>query len=277
MAESVAIIGLGAMGAALFARAAGVGAKIRAYDVDGAKQALCEEQGAMWTGSPADAAHDARYVHVFVRTDEEVISAVLGPDGVLQGANDSAIVFLHSTISPETTRRVAGEANRKGITVMDAPVTSVPRQVLEGKALFLVGGADDVVAAHLPYLESLGARAIHFGPLGAGNIAKIAKNMMNAAERVVISEAMEIAEAGGLDVAKFMEMAVSQDNGSAISRWERAFAIDGNHPVPKPSSNIMEKDIGLAADLVEALGLAAPVTRGAAATGVKWMEQWERE
>lgn len=276
MSVMVSIVGLGAMGSALFARAKGAGMAISVYDIDERRLGPLEDQGAKLAPSPAAAAEGAGYVHVFVRTDAEVISSVLGPEGVLQGVSEGTVIFLHSTISPNTTKRVADEAIKKGVTVLDAPVTSVPRQVLEGKFLFLVGGADKDVAEHQPHLESLGARVIHFGPLGAGNIAKIAKNMMNAAERVVLSEAMEIAEAGGLDVSKFMEMAVSQDNGSAISRWERAFAIEDNHPVPKPSSNILEKDIGLAADLVEELDLAAPVTRGAAATAAKWVERWER-
>ena len=223
----------------------------------------------------AEASADVPCVHVFVRTGDEVLDATTGPGGVLKGAAPGTVVFLHSTINPVTTQQVAAAAAERGVVVLDAPVTAVPRKVREGGTVFLVGGDEDAVAAHRHHLEPLGAEVIRFGPLGAGNVAKIAKNRMNAAERGLLSEVMEIASSGGLDVARFMEMAVAEDGGSAISRWERALAIVDNHPVAKPASNVLDKDVVLAGELVEQYDLAAPVTRGAAATAAQWVAGWK--
>ncbi|MDH3242297.1 MAG: NAD(P)-dependent oxidoreductase [Alphaproteobacteria bacterium] len=271
MTETVGLIGFGAMGAALFERLKRAGRDVRAYDVAEDRMALAREAGAKTVPSPAAAATGTRCVHVFVRTDAQARDAVLGPDGVLAAAEAGTVVFLHATINPETTKEIAREAAKQDVTVLDAAVTAVPAKVRAGEAIFLVGGSEDAVSANRHYLEPLGAEVIHFGPLGAGNTAKIAKNLLNAAERILLFEVMEVAAAGGLDLGKFMKMAVAADHGSNISRWDRSLEIVDNQPVAKIVGNIFTKDIVLAGELVETLGMPAPITRGAAATAAVWV------
>lgn len=275
MTETVGLIGFGAMGSALMERLKLAGREVRAYDLAEDRMDLARETGAETVASPAAAAKGARCVHVFVRTDAQARDAVLGPDGVLAGAGGGAVVFLHPTISPETTKEIAREAAKRDVTVLDAAVTAVPAKVRAGEAIFLVGGSEDAVAANRHYLEALGAEVIHFGPLGAGNTAKIAKNLINAAERILLFEVMEVAAAGGLDLEKFMKMAVAADHGSNISRWDRSLEIVDNHPVAKIVGNIFTKDIVLAGALAESLDMPAPMTRGAAATAAGWVAAHE--
>ncbi len=210
-----------------------------------------------------------------MRTDDEVRDIMLGADGVLDGAGEEALVLLHSTIMPETSRAIAAEAAGRGIAVIDAPVTAVPRVVAGGDAVFLLGGDDHAVARAREQLEPLGKAVWHFGPVGAGNVAKIAKNFINAAERVVLSETLNMVEAGGLDVRRFIEMALAEDSGSTLSRWDRAFEMVENHAEPRPASNLMNKDIGLAAKLAEVEGIRAPVAQSAADTAAIWVAGWE--
>ena len=271
MTETVGLIGFGDMGSALHERLKRTGRNAKVYDVAEDRMTAAREEGAEAVASPAAAAVGTCCVHVFVRTDAQMCDAVLGPDGVLAGAEDGTTVFLHATIGPETTRQIAKEAAKQDITVLDAAVTAVPAKVRAGDAIFLVGGSEDAVAANRHYLEPLGEDVIHFGPLGAGNTAKIAKNLINAAERIVLFEVMEIAAASGLDLEKFMKAAKAADHGSTISRWDRSLEIVDNHPVAKLAGNIFTKDIVLAGKLVETLELAAPVTRGAAATAAAWV------
>ncbi len=275
MTGMVGLIGVGAMGSALLERLKLADKAVKAFDIADSAMAAAREGGAETVGSSAEAATGVPCVHVFVRTGDEVLDATLGAGGVLKGAEPGTVVFLHSTINPATTQQVAEAAAKIDVTVLDAPVTAVPRKVRAGSTVFLLGGDEDAVAAHRHHLEPLGAEIIRFGPLGAGNVAKIAKNLINAAERVLLTEVMEIAASGGLDVARFMEMAVAEDGGSAISRWERAIAIVDNHPVAKPASNILDKDVVLAGELVDQFGLEAPITRGAAATAASWVAAWK--
>jgi 3-hydroxyisobutyrate dehydrogenase-like beta-hydroxyacid dehydrogenase len=263
------------MGAALCDLLKAAGKDVKAFDVAEDRMDEARKAGAEAVASPAAAATGVKCVHVFVRTDAQAIDAVLGPDGVLAGGAAGAVVFLHATISPETTKEIAGEASKREVTVLDAAVTAVPAKVRAGEAIFLVGGSDDAVSAHRHYLEPLGCEVIHFGPLGAGNTAKIAKNLINAAERILLFEVMEVAAAGGLDLDKFMKMAKAADHGSNISRWDRSLKIVDNQPVAKIVGNIFTKDIVLAGELVEALDMPAPITRGAAATAAVWVAAHE--
>ena len=271
MTETVGLIGVGAMGSALLERLKRAGREVRAYDIAPDRMEVAREGGAETVSSPAAAATGAACVHVFVRTDAQVCDVFLGPDGILSSATGGTVVFLHPTISPETTKEIAKEASKRDVTVLDAAVTAVPTKVRAGAAIFLVGGSDAAVSASRHYLDALGAEVIHFGPLGAGNTAKITKNLINAAERILLFEAMEVAAAGGLDVAKFMKMAMEADHGSNISRWDKSLEIVENHPVAKLIGNIFTKDIALAGELVKHLDLPAPMTRGAAATAAGWV------
>lgn len=277
MTETVGLVGVGAMGTALLSRLLLAGHKVQAYDVSEDRSTAAAAAGAVAASSPAVAASGAQFTHVFVRTDEEAVDAVQGTDGVLDGAEPGSLLMLHSTIMPDTTRRIAEAAVDHGVALVDAPVTAVPRVVAAGEAVFLLGGADEDVARARAQLEPLGKGVWHFGPLGAGNVAKIAKNFINAAERVVLSETLNIVEAGGVDVEQFLEMAVAEDGGSTVSRWQRAFELVGNHAVPRPASNLMNKDVRLAAELADAEGVSAPVAHGAADTAAVWVAGWEAE
>lgn len=274
MTDTVGLIGTGAMGNALLNRINLAGRVAQAYDINLEALDRAKEAGATPVTSAAEAAAGVETVHVFVRTDEEVKDVMLGADGVLASAAEGTLVLLHSTIMPETTRGISQAAAERGITAIDAPVTAVPRVVAAGDAVWLVGGPDDAVARARGQLEPLGKALWHFGPVGAGNVAKIAKNFINAAERVVLSETLDMVEGGGLDLATFLQMAVSEDGGSTLSRWERAFDLVNNHAKPRPASNLMNKDVGLAAKLAEVEGIRAPLAHVAADTAAVWVASW---
>lgn len=274
MAHPVGLVGVGKMGSALLARLDLAGNRVKAYDIAETAMDAAREAGAETVASAADAARGVPFVHVFVHSDEEVIDATMGPKGVLKGAAAGTLVFLHSTIMPETTHRVAEAAAKQDVDVLDATVTSVPRRVRTGEATFLVGGPEDVVAVARPHLESLGKAVYHFGPRGTGNIAKLAKNLTNAVERVMLSETLQIVEAGGLDVEQFLEMARSVDGGSLIGHWEKNFIVEDGHAIHRPAAGLFNKDVPHVAKLAESLHLDTPVTRGTAETAARWIKAW---
>ncbi|MCH8916914.1 MAG: NAD(P)-dependent oxidoreductase [Proteobacteria bacterium] len=221
MGDKLALIGVGKMGRALLTRMLAANHQVKAYDIADEPMATARAMGAATATCSAEAARDAAFVHVLVHDDQEVLDATLGPGGVLEGAGAGATVLLHSTILPETTARVAEAAELMGVDVADAPITSVPRRLEAGGGTFLVGGADDVVAKIRPHLESVGKAVYHFGPLGSGNVAKIAKNLTNAVERVMFAEAVEIVQAAGLDAVQFLDMARDVTTGATIEHWDK--------------------------------------------------------
>ena len=277
MADRVGLIGVGNMGQGLLARLIKAGVKVRAFDILESQMEKAREAGAETCGSAAEAATGVPIIHVIVRTDAQVIEATTGPGGVLEGAGEGARLILHSTILPDTTRQVNEAAAAKGVLVIDSPITAVPRRVHAGEATFLVGGPDDVVEELRPHLESLGKAMVHFGPLTSGNVAKISKNLTNAIERVMLSEATRLAAAGGIDAEQFLEMAKSISSGATVANWQRCFTIEDRQAVHKrePESILFDKDIHHAAALAKSLGLDLPVTQGTARTVTGWQDSWE--
>jgi len=276
MATRVGLIGVGAMGSALMSRLHIAGHQVQAYDISENRMKFARDQGATPVASVADASRDVDFIHVFVRTDEELVDVVTGADGVLSAAREGALIFLHSTVMPDTTRKIAAVAAARKVRAVDAPVTAVPRVVAEGRAVFLIGGADADAALAQPHLAALGQAVYHFGPVGSGNVAKIAKNLINANERVALLEVAALVEAGGLKLEQFFDMASDVSHGSTVSRWSGAFSVEGNHAVPRPASNLLNKDVGLAADLARAYGLKTPMTQAAADTAKVWVAGWEK-
>lgn len=277
MIKTVGLVGAGAMGQALLHRLGLAGVKVRAYDISETCLEAARKKGAEAAGSSVAAAHGTDAVHVFVRTDEEAWEASAGPDGALAGMAPGTVLLLHSTILPETTRRIAEAAAARSIEVLDAPVTSVPRGVYAGEAVFLAGGAQDTFDRVKPHLQALGERVYYFGPLGSGNVAKIAKNLASAIERVAAAEIVWLAEAGGLEPRAFFEMMRAEHTHPVMQRWDSTFTIENGHAVPRPASNLLNKDVGLAAEFAAARGLTARVTRGAAETAAEWVAQWQKD
>jgi 3-hydroxyisobutyrate dehydrogenase-like beta-hydroxyacid dehydrogenase len=270
----VGLIGVGNMGSALLERLIAAGAKVRAFDIKDSAMQAARDRGAETVASAAKAARSARIVHVFVHNDQEVFDCTLGDQGVLAGADQGATVILHSTILPATTRRVAEEAARKGIRVIDASVTSTPKYVRAGEAVFLVGGSDDVVAEIRPHLETVGRKIWHFGPLGCGNAAKLVKNLSNVMERVMWMEALTAVKAAGIDPRQYAEMLKSVMRGSAISDWEKIIEIENGEIAPtRPGGGIYRKDVPHALTFVHELGLKLPLAEGTGAAAARFVAE----
>jgi 3-hydroxyisobutyrate dehydrogenase-like beta-hydroxyacid dehydrogenase len=274
MAYTVALIGIGAMGQALLARLVGAGHTVQGYDVSPKSRATAEQLGATLKTSASDAACGARYVHVFVNSDEQMLEATVSPHGAIAGMSSDATLILHSTVLPQTSREISVEAARHGIRTIDSPITSVPQRVRDGHAAFLVGCDSDLIEGIRDYLESLGGHVYYFGGLGSGNAAKLAKNFANAAGRILLAEAVQMAEAGGIEPQAFLDMMVSEEHGSMVGQWRKMFAVDTGHAIPKPAPNLFNKDVLLAAEFAKASGLETPMAQGAARTALTWIERW---
>jgi 3-hydroxyisobutyrate dehydrogenase-like beta-hydroxyacid dehydrogenase len=174
-----------------------------------------------------------------------------------------------------TTIKLAEFASGRGVDLLDAPVTAVPARLEAGEGRFLLGGSEASVRRAREQLLLVGKSADRFGPLGAGNIAKIAKALINASERVALNEVLQLASAGGLDIRQFLEFEREAPSERGITRWNRIFEISDNRATPRPATNLFRKDIFLAAKLADAYGLEAPLTHASAETARRWLQIWD--
>lgn len=275
MPNQVAVIGVGAMGIVLVKRIRALGKDVRAFDVSAAAMQRARDAGAQTADSPAGAARDASHIHVIVPKDEQLVDVTLGSSGVLTQAPPGALLFLHSTVMPKTTQRIARAAAEVNVDVLEATITGIPSRLEAGKAQILLGGPDTLVTRAHDYLEAVIGKVNHFGPYGSANIAKLAAALVSGANRIVLAEALAIVEAGGLDPEQFLNVLREVGAKLPAERWEDLFVIRNGHAWPRPSTNLFRKDVGLAAKLAEEFGLDAPVAQGAAQIAARWVKEWD--
>ena|SRR5919109_706251 len=258
--EQVGMIGVGAMGLALLERLKLANVEATVYDINGPSLEAARSLDCRTAVSPADVARVSTLVDIVVRTDDDVVACVTGRDGVLEGAKPGMLVLLHSTILPQTVKRMAEAAEFRSVSVIDACMSGVPDAVRAGNLSFLVGGPQEAVARAEPHLLKMGKQLFHMGPTGTGAVAKLVLNMVTGAETLILHEAIQIGLAGGIPYPKALEMMRQVEHVSVLNRWQRTFDPSGGQPMPKSGRNVMNKDIPLAAELARFYDLNLPIT-----------------
>ncbi len=210
--RDVGFIGLGVMGRPMaeHVRAALAGGEralvVHTIEREAARSLV--ERGAVWAASPREVAARCDVVVVMV-PDLAAVRAVLdGADGVLAGVVAPLALVISSTVSPQAVRdldRELAAATAGLVGVVDAPVSGGQVGAEAGTLSIMVGGPDGLVARVLPVIGAAG-RAVHLGPLGAGQVAKACNQLIVAAELASIAEAAVVAERAGLDVAQLFDL-----------------------------------------------------------------------
>jgi 3-hydroxyisobutyrate dehydrogenase-like beta-hydroxyacid dehydrogenase len=268
--EKIGMIGTGAMGLALLERLKLDGVYVVCYDSHGPSLEQARALGMSTAGCSAEVAKQSTLIDVVVRTDQDMLDCVLGPDGILASAQPGTLLLLHSSILPQTVHRVEDAARAKGVSVIDACMTGVPDTVRAGELSFVVGGPDELVERATPHLLKMSKEVFHMGPVGTGAVGKLIKNMLGGAETLIVHEAIQIGLAGGIPYPKALEMMRRIGHDSVLNRWQRTFDASGNDPLPRSGRNVLNKDIPLVAELARLYKLDVPITQqlGAAAQRV---------
>ncbi len=267
--EKIGFVGTGAMGSALLSRLKLVKVPVLSYDIEPKAQEAARAEGATTLNSAKAVAQACTIIDVVVRTDQEVLDCTLGENGVIEGAAPGALVLLHSTIRPITTKKIAQAAADKRVNVIDACMTAVPNVVRQGGLTFLVGGQKALFERAKPHLLNMAKDAVHMGPLGCGNITKLFKNMVTASEALIVYEALQIAKAGGIGYKAALDLMQKTKSAHVLDRWEGRFQLSGADMTFNPGTNLYDKDLPLAAEVGKALGAEIPVVEALAALGKK--------
>jgi len=267
--EKIGFVGTGAMGSALLSRLKLANVTALAFDIAPAALTAARKEGAETVSSAKAVAQACTLIDVVVRTDQEVLQCVLGEGGVLEGAAPGALVLLHSTIRPTTTKKVAEAAADKRVNVIDACMTAVPKVVREGGLTFLVGGQKAFFERAKPHLLKMAKEAVHMGPLGCGNVTKLFKNMVTASEALVVYEALQIAKAGGVSYQAALDVMQKTKSQHILDRWDSRYDFSSGELKFISGTNLYDKDLPLAAEVGRTLGADIPVVEALARLGIK--------
>jgi 3-hydroxyisobutyrate dehydrogenase-like beta-hydroxyacid dehydrogenase len=178
---------------------------------------------------------------------------ICSPDGVLAGMAAGGVIVVHSTVHPDTCRRIAELAARKGVSLVDAPVSGGGGAALEGRLLVLAGGAAEVVERCRPVFEAFGDPVLHLGPIGSGQIAKICNNLMLTANLAVAENALALGRDLGVDPAQLAE-AIAAGSGASYALGPLRHAGLSLAPMGGLAGPLLQKDVRLLVELAAAVG-----------------------
>lgn len=267
------MIGVGAMGSALLERLKIADVQATVFDIDPAALEAARSLGARVAGSIAELTAASTIIDVVVRTDDEILDCTMGKGGILDNAKPDTLIVLHSTILPQTTRKVSEAAGKRNVRVIDACMLGVPRAVRAGDLIFVVGGAQESVERARPHLLNMAKKVIHMGAAGAGNTSKLIKNLTSGAETLMIHEALQLGEAEGLKFPQVLDMLQQVESEKLLARWQRVFDPSSPAPTPHIGRNVFDKDVPLAGELARQSGLDLPIIEQLAAAAKRLVRE----
>ncbi|TWB18420.1 4-hydroxybutyrate dehydrogenase/sulfolactaldehyde 3-reductase [Nitrospirillum amazonense] len=264
MTDTIAFIGLGAMGLPMASNLVRKGFPVIGFDLDRAKLDALVAVGAKPAGSLADAVREAGIVITMLPAPPHVRSVMLGPDGVLAHLRTGGLVIDMSTIDPATTDDVADACRRKGQTFVDAPVGRLVSHAERGESLFMVGASDEGHARALPLLQAMGTTILRCGPEGSGTRTKIVNNYLAIVGAQLTAEALLLGTKLGLNVATMRDVAggTTATNGQLMINFPSK-VLKGD-TAPGFTIDLAHKDLMLALAAASQQRLGLPVGQAAA-------------
>ena len=256
MTEQIGFLGLGIMGQGMAHNLLRAGFSLHVWNRTASRMEALIQAGATAASSPADLAAHSQIVITCVSDTPDVEAVLLGPDGVIEGAQPGALVIDMSTIDPLVTRTIAARLNQRGVHMLDAPVSGGSEGAARGTLSIMVGGDVADVERAMPVLQAMGKTITHVGGQGDGQMVKLVNQILVVGNALAMSEALLFAQAGGLDLQKTLDAVSSGAAGSWMlsNRGPQILARDWR---PGFTIDLQQKDLRLVLDAADALG--APV------------------
>ncbi|KAA9155372.1 NAD(P)-dependent oxidoreductase [Amycolatopsis acidicola] len=245
MSPRVGFIGLGSQGGPMARRIVEGGYPTTLWARRPASLEPYADTSAKVASSPAELAAMCDLVCVCVVNDadvEEVVTAVLS--GLARGG----VIAVHSTVHPDTCRRLAGVAAERGVTLIDAPVSGGGMAAEAGRLLVMAGGPEEAVERCRPVFETYGNPVVRLGDVGAGQVTKLLNNVLFTANLATSMSTLGLGEALGVDPQRLGEVIThGTANSFALGR-----VVDGGGSLERLAAHaagLLRKDVGLVAEL----------------------------
>lgn len=255
----VGFIGLGIMGKPMALNLLRKGYSVAVHDVSESKVAELVQAGAFPGDCCAEIASRCDIIILMLPDGPDVEVAVLGSEGILEGANPGSVVVDMSSISPVISKKVGAACEVAGLEFLDAPVSGGQPRATDGTLAIMVGGKPHVFARVLPVLEALGSIVTLTGPIGAGNVTKLANQIMVACNIAAMGEALVLAARAGLDPAIVFHAVKGGLAGSNVLNAKAPMVLSRNFQ-PGFRISMHQKDLRNALSMAESMDVALPLT-----------------
>ena len=257
--EKIGFIGLGIMGSPMAKNLLKKGYPLTVYDIVPEKVDELVKAGAKAGTSSKDVAEKSEIIITMLPNSPEVKQAVLGKNGVLDGARPGSILIDMSSIAPLASKEIAERAKEKKVTMLDAPVSGGEPKAVEGTLAIMVGGPAETFDQVKDILGVMGASVTRVGEIGSGNITKLANQIIVALNIAGMSEAMVLAAKAGVDPENVFKAIRGGLAGSAVLDAKMPLVLKGNF---KPGFRIELhiKDMANALDTAHQIGVPVPLS-----------------
>ena len=259
----VGFIGIGNMGAPMAANIAKAGHDLVLHDADrSAAERAAAATGARVAKGLAEVAQ-AEIVVTMLPTGAHVRSVALEEDGAIaSGAVQGTVVIDMSSSEPTGTQELGAELARKGIALIDAPVSGGVARAAPGTLAIMIGGDDaDAIARVKPLLSAMGDRLFETGGLGSGHAMKALNNFVGASAYAATAEALLIGKRFGLDPNVMIDVLNASTGRTFHSEMSMREHVIGEKFAAGFTVGLLAKDVGIASELAVAMRFDAPVLR----------------
>lgn len=261
--RNIGFIGLGLMGRPMALNLLKAGHHLTVWNRTPARAQELVSAGARLAKTPHEAAAASDLLITIVSDPPALESVLWGSDeqrnGALAALKPGSIYIDSSTVSPALAKRIAEACRKGGVRFLDAPVTGGDWGAREGNLVFMIGGDAETLKEAEPILGMMGKKWFHLGPNGAGQTVKLAMNALLALEVGAMAEALALVTRAGLSGEQLVEVMQASMARAGVLDVKSPLMLKGDY---KPSFplRLMHKDLSLALELANQLGVPLPTT-----------------
>ena len=255
----VGFIGLGIMGKPMSKNLIKHGHELVVFDMNPLAVEEVVKEGAKAVESAAAVARECQTVITMLPNSPHVRAAALGENGIADGAQAGSVLIDMSSIDPTESRAISAELAKKGIEMLDAPVSGGQPKAIDGTISIMVGGKKQLFDQYYELLMCMGGSAVYVGDIGAGNVAKLANQIMVAVNIAAVAEALTMASKVGVDPELVYQAVRGGLAGSTVLDAKAPMMMDRNFN-PGFRIELHIKDLTNALAAAHSASAAVPLT-----------------
>jgi len=259
MKKTVGFIGLGIMGKPMAKNLLKAGFPLVVFSRSKGPVEELVKEGALSAGSPREVAERSEVIITMLPDSAEVKEVILGQDGVITGVKPNSVVMDMSSINPMVTREIAPVLKKKGVEMLDAPVSGGETGAIEGTLAIMVGGEKAVLENSMEILKAMGKSIVHVGEIGAGGFTKLVNQIIVALNIATLGEAFSLGVKAGLDPQAMFQAIRGGLAGSRVLETKAPMIFERNFK-PGFKVKLHHKDLQNALSSGKELGVPLPLS-----------------
>jgi 2-hydroxy-3-oxopropionate reductase len=255
----VGFIGLGIMGKPMSKNLLKAGYSLVVLDNNKAAVSELSDLGAQVASTPKELAQQSDIIITMLPNSPHVKQVALGENGIVEGAHPGLILVDMSSIAPLASREIAQALAEKQVQMLDAPVSGGEPKAIDGSLSVMVGGDKALFEQCYELLKSMAGSVVHTGDIGAGNVTKLANQVIVALNIAAMSEAMVLATKAGVNPELVYQAIRGGLAGSTVLDAKVPMVLDRNFK-PGFRIDLHIKDLANALDTSHGVGAQLPLT-----------------